>query len=248
MKLSSITKRKFIESYPANGRKILTPSGYVEILEVHKTVKYRKFILEFDNGMILKCAYNHVIIDSNGNEVYAKDSLNKLIKTINGNSKVINVIDTNIDEHMFDISLNSNDELYYSNGVLSHNSGKTVTSGIYLSHAYTFKTDLNIGITANRASQAREFLATVKNMIIELPIWMQPATVSWNKSSIESSNKTRILTDSPSSDAFRGFTIHVCVVDECVSPDTVVTIRDKLTGEIFDITIGELNERIKHEI
>lgn len=233
-KLSRITQRKFIESYTVEDREILTPNGYVKILEVHKTVPYAKFRIITENGYQLECAYNHVVITENGSEVYAKDSIGYIVQTQSGNSKIISVENLNVEEHMYDISIDSEDEVYYSNGILSHNSGKTVTSGIYLSHTYTFKTDINIGITANRASQAREFLATVKNMIIELPIWMQPCMTSWNKSSIESENATRILTDAPSSDSFRGFTIH------CLDGNSLVNVFDKYTNEFKTITLEEL--------
>lgn len=214
MKLSKITNRKFIESYPANGRKILTPNGYVEILEVHKTIPYRKFRIETDNGLFIECAYNHVIICGDYSEAYAKDSLNKIIITEQGLANVTNVIDLKVEEHMYDISIDSEDELYFSNGILSHNSGKSITTSIYLSHLYCFKHELNIGIVANKGGMAREFLSNVKNILLELPIWMTPGAKSWNKSYIEAENEMRILTDVPSSDAFRGFSIHVAVMDE----------------------------------
>lgn len=214
MKLSEITQRKFIESYPGNGRKILTPDGYKQIISVHKTIPYRKFNIKFDNGMELNCAYNHVIITNENKEIYAKDSLNYIIKTINGNSKVIEVIDMNIEEHMYDISIDSDDEVYYSDGILSHNSGKSISTAIYLAHQFNFGKDINIGIVANKGPMAREFLANTKNILIELPIWLTQGLSVWNKGSIENESKMRILTDVPSSDSFRGFTIAILVVDE----------------------------------
>ena len=213
-KLSQLTSRKFIESYSGNGRKILTPSGYKKILEVHKTIPYRKFRIELDNGLSLECAYNHVIINENNTEIYSKDSLDSYIKTVNGISRVIAVIDLEIEENMYDISIDSEDELYYSNGILSHNSGKSISTGIYLCHQYNFNKELNIGIVANKGSMAREFLSNVKNMFIELPIWMQQGTLVWNQGSIQNESKMRILTDVPSSDSFRGYSIHILVIDE----------------------------------
>ena len=100
-------------------------------------------------------------------------------------------------------------------GLMGRQSGKSISTGIYLAHAYNFQKDFNIGIVGNRGAQAREFLSNVKNMLIELPIWMQQGTSVWNKSSIENESKMRILTDVPSADAFRGFTIALLVVDEC---------------------------------
>lgn len=214
MKLSNITERKFIESYPGNRRQILTPSGYKEIIEVHKTIPYRKFRIELNNNMSLECAYNHVIICSDNTEVYAKDSLNKDVITENGIAKVINVIDLEIEEHMYDISIDSKEEVYFSNGILSHNSGKSISTSIYASHEFVFSKERNIGIVGNKASLAREFLANIKNILLELPIWMTPGMNTWNKSSIEGENEMRILTDVPSQDSFRGFSIHLAIMDE----------------------------------
>lgn len=230
---------KFIESYPGNGRKILTPNGYREILEVHKTIPYIRYKLILRNGMTLECAGNHVVINSNNVEVRAKDSLGELIQTTQGNSRVTDVINTNIEENMYDISIDSGDELYYSNGILSHNSGKSVTVGIYLTHLYNFSQDRNVGIVANRGAMAREFLNNVKNMYLELPIWMQLGTKVWNKGSIENESGMRILTDVPSSDSFRGYSIHCLVIDECIAYKETITIRDDYTGEIRTLKIGD---------
>jgi hypothetical protein len=236
MKLSKITPRKFIESYPANGRTILTPDGYKEILFVHKTIPYRKFRIELDNNLFLECAFNHVLIDINNNEIYAKDSLNVFLQTTEGPSKVINVVDLEVEENMFDISINSDKEIYFSNGILSHNSGKSISTAIYLAHAYNFSKEMNIGIVANKGPMAREFLANAKNIIISLPIWMQLGTITWNKGSIENENLMRILTDVPSQDSFRGFTISILVCDEAafVRP----TVWQEFSDSIFPSQSG----------
>jgi hypothetical protein len=219
---------KFIESYPGGGRQILTPNGYKEILEVHKTIKYPKFEIQLSNGMSLKGAHNHVVIDSENREVYLDDCLGSLLQTEIGISEVVSVLDLGVEEHMFDMSIDSEDELYYSDGILSHNSGKSVTVGIYLSHEYAFSKDMNIGVAANKAGMAREFLDKTKNILINLPIWMQPGTKVWNKSFIEAENGMRILTDATSSDSFRGFSVHIVVVDE------VAFIRPNLWEEFAD--------------
>lgn len=93
-------------------------------------------------------------------------------------------------------------------------SGKSVTVSIYLAWMFNFDSDKNIGICANKGSLAKEFLNNVKDIFYSLPMWMRVGVTVWNKSSVESENKMRILTDSPSADAFRGFSLSVLVVDE----------------------------------
>lgn len=92
--------------------------------------------------------------------------------------------------------------------------GKSTTVGIYLTHCGLFKKDINIGICANKASMAREFLDKCKKMYIELPVWMKVGSLSWNKSFVEFDNGVRIMTDATSSDSFRGFSMHLLVIDE----------------------------------
>ena len=121
-------------------------------------------------------------------------------------------------------------------GLLSRQSGKSITTAIYLAHKFNFSSDLNIGIVANKGPMAREFLANTKNILIELPIWLQQGISVWNKGSIENESKMRILTDVPSSDSFRGFTISILVMDECafVRP----TIWEEFADSIFPSQSG----------
>lgn len=129
------------------------------------------------------------------------------------------------DKFIDDIIPDENDGII---GLMGRQSGKTVSTGIYLAHKYNFSENINIGIVANRGPTAREFLSTVKNMLIELPIWMQQGSTVWNKGSIENENKMRILTDTPSSDAFRGYTVAILVVDE------VAFLRPSIWEEFSD--------------
>jgi len=110
-------------------------------------------------------------------------------------------------------------------------SGKSVTTGIYLAWKYNFGYGLNIGIVANKGSSAREFLENVKNILIDLPMWMQQGTKTWNKGLIENETKMRILTDVPSADSFRGFVCHILVVDEAAWINT--KNWDAFTDAIF---------------
>lgn len=121
-------------------------------------------------------------------------------------------------------------------GLMGRQSGKSISTAIYLSHEFNFNKEINIGIVANKGPMAREFLANAKNIIIELPIWLQQGVNVWNKGSIENESKMRILTDVPSSDSFRGFTIAILIVDEAafIRP----TIWEEFSDSIFPSQSG----------
>lgn len=110
-------------------------------------------------------------------------------------------------------------------------SGKSIVTGTWLSHCFTFEKDINIGIVANKGAMAREFLDKCKNMIINLPIWLKPGVKVWNKTSIRSENNVNILTDVPSDSSFRGWSINYLIVDETdwIIPKNFVEMKDSLT-------------------
>jgi hypothetical protein len=93
-------------------------------------------------------------------------------------------------------------------------SGKTVTAGTYLLYRALTKNNINIGIVANKRTSAAEVLDKIKKIYIELPIWLQKGIMRWNTGDIEFDNGTRIMTDAPSSDSFRGFTLNIAYIDE----------------------------------
>lgn len=93
-------------------------------------------------------------------------------------------------------------------------SGKSVTTAIYLTWKFVFDNDKVIGICANDGGLAAEFLKHVKNIFCYLPMWMKVGIKTWNGGTIESENEMRVLTDGPSKDSFRGYTVNLLVVDE----------------------------------
>ena len=122
-------------------------------------------------------------------------------------------------------------------------SGKTVTTGTYLLWRALFHEDpINIGILANKPSLSMEVLDKIKKIFVEIPIWMQRGIVAWNKGSIEFDNGTRFLTDGPSSDSFRGFTINLLYVDEAAY------IKKTLWDEFVDSVMPTMNSLVFKQV
>ena len=122
-------------------------------------------------------------------------------------------------------------------------SGKTVTSGNYLLWRALFHTDaINIGIVANKAGTAGEVLSKIKKTYIELPIWMQTGVELWNMGNISFENGTNIMTDSPSSDSFRGYTINILYLDE------VGYFKKSLYEDFVDSVMPTMNSLIFKQV
>lgn len=127
-------------------------------------------------------------------------------------------------------------------GRLSRQLGKTAGTAIFLAHYITFNNDKAVGILAHKGSMSREVLDRAKQVIEFLPDFMQPGIVEWNKGSIELDNGCSVGAYASSPDAVRGNSFALIYVDECVGPNTKVTIRNKETRETSKIKISKLNE------
>lgn len=231
------------------GHKIRTPFGFQTIEYVHKTIPLDCVRIIHEYGE-LTVAVSHTFIIQ-GEELTAEElRAGDYLETTKGKSKISSITSAGKME-LYDISLDQEEfenYWYYSSGVLSHNSGKSITVACYLCWLFNFHKQMNIGIVANRGSQAKEFLRNTKDIYTRLPLWMANGVTEWNKQTIANELEMRILTDVPSGDAFRGFRISVVVVDECIHSREKITVRDKKSGEIFELSIGDFYENPKFEL
>lgn len=123
--------------------------------------------------------------------------------------------------------LSSGDDVVAS---LPRQSGKSVTSGLYLLWIANFTPNINIGIAGNKLDLAMEVLDKIKKIFIELPMWMKQGIEAWNKTYIQFENGTRILTSATSGDSFRGYSVHLILIDEVafVSSDKWTALEDSV--------------------
>lgn len=211
-KLSDSVIRKFIEVITLKNWQIMSDQGWSDIDSINKTVPFQKYIIKTEKGKELHCADNHILIDKDYNEIFAKDSLNVYIKTIDGNELVTEVIATDIWENMYDFSLNKDsNHLYYGSGILSHNSTLMTIVAIWTA---LFFPDQTIVIIANKQSTATEIFNRARLAFLEMDNWIKGGIVEFNKTFFTLSNGSRILTSATSADAIRGLTIDVLLLDE----------------------------------
>lgn len=97
---------------------------------------------------------------------------------------------------------------------LGRQSGKTTTFAAYMCHYIIFNENKTAAILGNKDKTAREILHRVKIMFENLPMWLKPGVLEWNKSSVEFENGSRIVTAATSSSAIRGMSINFLALDE----------------------------------
>lgn len=120
--ISDTVNRKFVDSLDLQNLEIETDTGWHPISKIMKTVPYQVWEIETKSGLKLECADDHIVFDERFSEQFVKNiKLNDKIQTINGADPVIKVKTRDYQESMFDITVDSADHRYYTNGILSHN-------------------------------------------------------------------------------------------------------------------------------
>lgn len=211
MTLSSSVKRKFVDVKGVSGFKVMTSSGFRPITHSNKTVRYAVYLVRLKNGFTLECADKHILIKSNGEEVFAKNSLGQMIDTKIGPSEVVDVVKTERREHMYDLTVDSKDHTYYTNGICSHN---TTATGALINHFHTFNKNKEIGVLANKKGQATEIVNRIRNAFEMLPFFLKPAAKTYNKNTVVLENGSTVFAEASTSSSVRGRSIAFLYIDE----------------------------------
>lgn len=213
---------EFIEEILTDEWEVETPSGWQSFNGVGKTIEYIEWeiITEFDNK--LTCADKHIVLDEKWNEVYCENlRIGDLIQTKNGTEKIKFIGKTENSSHMYDLIDVDNGNIFYSNNIVSHNSTTAVS---FLLHYAIFNDNISIAILANKASTAKDLLGRLQVSFENLPNWMQQGIKSWNKTSLELENGSKIITASTSASSVRGGSYNIIFLDEfAFVPNAVAT-------------------------
>lgn len=206
---------KFIEQTTPSKFLVKTNTGYSHIKKTLKTVPMETWRVSLNDGNWLLCAEEHILIDHLGKRIFAKD-LNAgvdIIKTENGNIPVASVEKLNKPAvHMYDLELDDNDHVYYTNKILSHNSW---TSAAFLLWTAMFNFDRTILIASNKNDNAMEMIHHCKFMYERMPKWLKPGiSDDYSKHSIGFDNGSRIISTATTENSGRGLSISLLFLDE----------------------------------
>ena len=92
--------------------------------------------------------------------------------------------------------------------------GKSTVSMIYLLWKAMFNKNLDIAVLANKFSSAREVLKRIQEAYENLPIWLKPGVMTYNKMSLEFETGSSISAGSTTKESIRGRSISILYLDE----------------------------------
>ncbi len=207
------TDLKFVEQTKPDNIFVETPSGYSKVKHSHGTVEYTKWEIITENHTLIG-ADNHIVITADGEEKYLKHlMIDDEIQTNIGVEKVTNVIRHMDKEPMYDLELDDEDHVYYTNGILSHNS--TVSAAFLLWYGI-FNFDKTVLIASRANDHAMEMIERIRFAYENLPHWLKPGVRDdgWNKHTLGFDNGSRIMSTATAGNSGRGFSISLLYLDE----------------------------------
>ena len=117
----------------------------------------------------------------------------------------------------------------------SRQMGKTTLITIFALWFTCFNKDKSILVVANKEKTAIEILGRIRTAYELLPNWLKPGVKDYSKTNVVFANDSRIYVSTTASTAGRSSSIN------CVDGNSIVTIRDKKTKEVFNISMEDLN-------
>lgn len=110
-----------------------------------------------------------------------------------------------------------------------------------------FHRDRNILVIATKLDTAINFIKKVKFMLLSLPKWLLLPKFEDNKRSIRFTNGSTITAIPTSPDAGRSEALSTLIVDECVTGDSMIDIKDKVTGNEMRISLCDFYSMLEFE-
>lgn len=113
---------------------MLTPAGFVDVVRAYKTIPMPVWSIRTSTHY-LEGASEHLIVRDDGALVFLSSlQVGDFVQSINGIEAIVEVNNLNRFEYLYDFEIDSEDHLYFTNGLLTHNSTALVGRQLIYAH------------------------------------------------------------------------------------------------------------------
>lgn len=134
------------------------------------------------------------------------------------------------------LQVDNEDKLFLIGKTLIPTHNSTIASGFLLWYAM-FNDDMTILITSNKYDGAQEIMQRIRFAYESIPDHIRAGAKEYNKRSMVFDNGSRIVATTTTETTGRGMSLSLVY---CLGGENTVTVRDKETGEVKIITLGDL--------
>lgn len=111
----------------------------------------------------------------------------------------------------------------------------------------TFHTDKNILCISITQDTAKEIVTKVRFANDNLPNWMKQQCAEDNRLSLKLKNGSQIKAVSSAGTSGRSSSTSLLILDECFCALSTIYIRNKVTGQVKSVTLGEIYEQEEYK-
>lgn len=104
----------------------------------------------------------------------------------------------------------------------SRQSGKTISSAIFILHYILFNNQKNVLVTANQWKTIDDIVDKIKEIYMNLPYFLQKGVTIWNQKSFAFDNKSRVRTSTVTKSSGVGQNVDMLYADEFAVPEPAV--------------------------
>lgn len=108
---------------------VSSPDGWVPVLDCIEKIKDELYSFTFESGRIIVASHDHLYQDLDKQWKYARDiNVGDILisETSDRGDRVTSITKLNKKTKVYDLSVNHDNHRYYTNGICSHNSGKSL--------------------------------------------------------------------------------------------------------------------------
>jgi len=192
-------------------------SDFGRVTRAFRTVPYEAWELRTTTKCLV-AADRHRVIREDGSYAWIEDLVpGDRLKTDAGVEEVVSCRALGVRTHMYCVEVQTDDpsdphnHLYYTDGILSHN---TTCAAAYLLWKAMFNADTTILICANKLKQALEIMDRIRYAYENIPDYIRAGVTEYNKSTITFDNGSKITARATTPDAGRGLSITLLYLDE----------------------------------
>ena len=103
---------------------VASPDGYVKVLDCVEKMKAEMYRLTFESGRIIDSSFDHLFQKPDLSWHYLQ--VGDILLADNGSDRIVKIEKSNTPTKVYDLSVDHDNHRYYTNGICSHNTGKSI--------------------------------------------------------------------------------------------------------------------------
>lgn len=200
-----------MDTHTLEGTGVNSVHGYSPVTASHLKRKSKMLRIILEDGTATEVADEHLLFNQDGEPVLACSLVRGDEVMTQEGLREITSIEEKGSKFTFDLSVANQNNCYFTDGVLSHNS---VMSAIYIVW-YTLKEkDKTVAILSQNQDKVTDLMDKIKTVVKNLPFFMKPGIIKDDVMTLHFDNGCKIKAQTTTENSAAGITANLLYMDE----------------------------------